>query len=180
VFKADRCDIYLGPTWFYYGAREGAISTSTRLTMIKEILFFRLLPLLLTPSDDHETLPDVRNYRVLAVAFPPRPFCPAIARRQAPQVLILCHFMPHRGEVLRPARKLRHLINFRKPTLCHIGAKFGLGSNTQQALYRFSVSAAIINPTAIHLGIDRSSKRGSGRRVVSRVAATSSQRLGGR
>jgi hypothetical protein len=31
--------------------------------------FFRLLPLLLTSSDDYETLPEVRNYRVLAVAF---------------------------------------------------------------------------------------------------------------
>jgi hypothetical protein len=97
--KADPCDIYHVPAWFYYGAREGAISTSTCLRMTKESLSFRLVPLLLTSSDDHETLPDVRNYRVLAIAFRPRPFCRVIARRQAPQVLLVCHFMPHWGEV---------------------------------------------------------------------------------
>jgi hypothetical protein len=96
--KADRCDNYRGPTRFYCGARKGAISTSTCLRMIEESHSFRLL--LLTSSDDHEILSDVRNYRVLAIDFLPRPFCRSVSRRQALQVLLLCHFIPHRGAVL--------------------------------------------------------------------------------
>jgi hypothetical protein len=53
--KADNVFIYLIPTWFYCGAREGAITTSTGFRM-NEKGMFQLLHFL-TARNDHELCP---------------------------------------------------------------------------------------------------------------------------
>jgi hypothetical protein len=53
---------------------------------------FRLPPLLLTSSNEYETLSEVRKYRVLEFSFLARPFSPTIGR-QVLQFLLLTHFI---------------------------------------------------------------------------------------